>query len=82
METAANIFLQMNAHQMHFLFRPADIFLRILRVSERMEGDRSVSAQRRIVLRNLIVLWHVGIEIVLAIELRALRQLASQHKSR
>ena len=79
METLRYVFFEMDAHQTHFLFRGGDIFLRVLRISEIVQRHAAVCAQRHIVLRNLIILRHVGIEIIFAIELADRRDVASKH---
>ena len=80
-EALGHVFLEMNAHEMHFLVGRSDIFLCVLRVSQIVQWDGAVGAKRHVVLRDLIVLRHVRIEIVFAIELADGCNVASEHES-
>ncbi len=71
----------MNTHQTHFFFGRCDIFLGVLRISEIVQRDSAVGAKRQVVLRNLIVLRHVRIEIIFAIEFADRSNIASEHES-
>ncbi len=81
METLRHIFLEMNAHQMHLLVWRRDIFLRVLRISEIVQRHTAIGAKRHVVLRNLIILRHVRIEIILPVELADRRDVASEHEA-
>ena len=63
------LLLEMNAHEVHFLVRRRDILLRVFWVSEIVQRHAAVGAERHVVLRNLVVLRHVRIKIIFAVEL-------------
>jgi hypothetical protein len=69
METFRDVFLQVDANEVHFLVRGRNTLLRVLRISEIMQRHGAFLAQRQIVLGDLIILRHVRIEIVFAVEL-------------
>ena len=80
METFRHVFLEMDPHQMHFLVAGCDIFLGVFRISQVVQRHAAIRAKRHVVLRNLIVFRHVGIEIVFAVEFADRRDVASQHE--
>ncbi len=67
--------------EFHHLVRRGDAFLRILWVDHLWQRHAAMEADRQIVLRNLVILRHVRIEIVLAIEFADLRHLAAEHQA-
>ena len=81
METLGYILLQMDAHEAHFLVGRGDGFLRVLRVRQIVQRHAAPHADRQVVLRNLVVLGHVGIEVILAVELAVGRDLAVEHQA-
>src|ERR1700680_2560351 len=68
MKTLRNIFFQVDAHQMYPLVRIPDVLLSLLGIGHIIEWHFALATERRIILRNLIILRHVRIEIMLAIE--------------
>ena len=81
METLRNVFLKVDAHEMHFLVGRGDVFLCVFRIGEIVQWDAAIRAKRHVVLRNLVILRHVRIEIVFTIEFRYWRDAASEHQS-
>ena len=82
METLGHVLLEMNTNQVDFLVRNRDVFLGVFRIGQIMQRHAPVRAERHVILRNLIVLWHVGIEIIFAIEFGDIGNIAIEHKSR
>ena len=82
MKTFRHVFFEMNANERHLLTRSRDHVLRILRISEIVQRHLATRAQGQIVLRDLIILRHVRIEIILAIEFTERRNFAAEHQSR
>ena len=81
METFRHVLFEMDAHEMHFLVRSRDVLLRVFRISEIVQRHTSVRAKRHVILRDLIILRHVRIEIVLSIELADRRDIAVEHET-
>ena len=81
MRTLRDIFLQMNAHEAHLLIGRHDIFLRVFGVSKVVQRYAPVSANRHVILRNLVIFRHVWIKVIFPVELADRRNVASQHKS-
>ena len=81
MKTLRDVFLKMNSHQMHFLLGGRDIFLRVLGISEVVQRHAAIGAKWHVVLRNLIILRHVRIEIIFAIEFADWRDIAAEHEA-
>ena len=70
----------MNAHEPDRLVDDGGrVLLRILGIGEQIERDRAAEAERLVVLRDLIILRHVRIEIILPVELAARGDLAAEH---
>jgi hypothetical protein len=81
MKTFRHIFFQVNPHQTHPLVWVPDIPLSILRVSQIGERHFAIEAERSVVLRDLVVLRHVRIKIILAIEFADRGYLALQDQA-
>ncbi len=75
-----HVFLEVNTHEADRLVgNGGGVFLRVLRIGEQVERDRAARAERFVVLRNLVILRHVRVEIILPVELAARRDLAAEH---
>jgi hypothetical protein len=71
----------MNAHEVDILLWRRDIFLCVLRISEIVLRHTAIGAKRHVVVRNLIILRHVWIEIILPVELADRRDVAFEHET-
>ena len=80
-ETLGHIFFEMDANEVHVFIRCADGFLSVLRISEIMEGDDAAEAERHIILADLVVLRHVGVEIIFPVEFADRADFASEHQA-
>ena len=80
-ETLGHIFFEMDANEAHVFIRCADGFLSVLRISEIMEGDDAAEAERHIILADLVVLRHVGVEIIFPVEFADRADFASEHEA-
>ena len=81
MKALRDVLFQVDADEADLLVRVGDGFLGVLRVSEIVQRHRPALAERQIVLRNLVVLGHVRIEIILPVELADGRDLAAEHQA-
>jgi hypothetical protein len=82
MKTSGHIFFEMDPHERHLLVRIRDIFLRVLRISEIVQGHPAFRAERPRVLRDLIIFRHVRIEIIFPVEVRHRGDFAIEHQAR
>ena len=80
MEALGDVLLEVDAGEADFLVFGGDGFLGVLGVGEVVEGDSAAEAEGQIVLADLVVLRHVGVEVVFAIELADRANLAVQHE--
>ena len=82
MEALGHILLQMDAGEADLLTRSCNRFLSILGVGCFVQGNAAAEAERLIVLRDLVVLRHVRIVVVLPVELADFGNIAAEHESR
>ena len=82
MKTFRHVFLEVNPDEMNFLVWSRDVLLRVSRIGEVVQGHAAIGAKRHIILRNLIILWHVRIEIVFPVEFTDRRNVAAKHETR
>jgi hypothetical protein len=81
MEALGDIFLEMNSHETDLLVLRRDRFLGIFWVGQIVQGNDSAEAKRQIVLADLVILGHVGIKVVFAVEFADFGNLATKHES-
>ena len=81
MKTLRDVLLEVDAGEPDFLSRGGDVFLDILRIGRVVKGYCPPQAERLVVLGNLIVFRHVGVVVVLAVELADLGNLAAEHQT-
>ena len=62
-----NVFLEVDAVECHGLAGILDPFLGVLGVVVIVEGNAAAEAEGKVHLGDLVVLWHVGVEVVLPI---------------
>ena len=74
-----HVFFQMDAGELHDLAGIGDAFLRILRIGQIIERNAAAEAERQIKLGDLVVLRHVGVEVVLPVPFHHRRRGAVQH---
>ena len=80
-ETFRDILLEVDADEAGFFVFGCDGFLGVLRVGEIVERDGTAEAERQIVLADLVVLRHVRVEIIFAVELADRADLAAEHEA-
>ena len=80
-KTLGHVLFQMDAHEADFFVGRGDGLLGVLRVRQIVQRHGPAEAQRQVVLRNLVVLGHVRVEVVLAVELALRRDLAVEHQA-
>ena len=80
-EALGDILLDMDADETDIFVLCGDAFLGVLRIREIMERNTAAEAEGQIVLADLVVLRHVGVEIVFAVELADRSDLAAQHEA-
>ena len=81
METFGHIFLEVDAGEADILVLGGDGFLGVLRIGQVVEGNAAAEAEGQIVLADLVVLRHVGVEIVFPVELAGVRNFATEHEA-
>ena len=80
-ETFGHIFLEVDAGEADILVLGGDGFLGVRRIGQVVEGDGAAEAEGQIVLADLVVLRHVGVEIVFPVEFADGSDLAAQHEA-
>ena len=80
-ETFGDIFFEVDACEAGFFILRGDGFLGVLGIREIVERDGAAEAERQIVLADLVVLRHVGVEIIFAVELADRADLAAEHEA-
>ena len=79
-EALGHILLQMDAGEADRLAGRRDRLLHILRVGRFVQRNAATEAERLVILGDLIVLRHVRVVVVLAVELADLGNVAAKHK--
>ena len=82
MRRLRDILLKVNARQIHLFTGILNILLSVLRIIVRVEWNFTTEAKRQIHLRDLIILRHVGIEIILPIPNHGWRSFTVEQHSR
>jgi hypothetical protein len=79
-ERLGHVLLEVNAHEPdRFVGDGGRFLLHVFRIGEQVERDRAARAERLVVLRDLVILRHVRVEIILPVELAARGDLAPEH---
>jgi hypothetical protein len=79
-ERFGDVFLEVNADEADgFVGDEGGVFLRVLGIGEEVERDGAAEAEGLVVLGDLVILRHVRVEIIFAVELAALGDAAAEH---
>ena len=70
----------MDSYEADLLVLGGNGFLGILRIGKVMERDVAAEAEGQVILTDLVILRHIRIEVVLAVEFADLRNFAAEHE--
>src|SRR5208283_3417741 len=76
-----NILFEVNPHETNPLIRLANVLLGVLWVGHVVERNFTLPAERRVILRDLVIFGHVRVEIVFPVELADRRNFTLQNQT-